>query len=96
MHLYTDCLLTLLEDSELWKGTFGFNNDTNEPVKNGSKKLVEHYHMIAKCLLVDDPDGGWHMDDIIKLGDVVKNWIIWCAQSALLFHLVYLLITTQA
>jgi len=96
MHLYTDHLLTLLEDSELWKGTFGFKKDTNEPVKNGGKKLVEHYCMIVKCLLVDDPDGGWHMDDIIKLGDVVKNQIIWCAQSTLLFHLVYLLITTQA
>jgi len=87
MHLYTDCLFTLLEDSELWKGAFGFKKDTNKPVKNGGKKLVEHYHAIAKLLLVNDPDGGWHMDNIIKLGDAVKNQIIWCVHALFSFIL---------
>ena len=87
MHIYTDHLLTLLEDSELWKGTFGFKKDTNKPVKNGDKKLVEHYHTIANLLLVDDLDCGWHMDDIIKLGDAVKNWIIWCTHALFSFIL---------
>ena len=86
MHIYTDQLLTLLEDSELWKGAFGFKKDTNEPVKNGGK-LVEHYCMIAKLLLVNNLDGGWHMDDIIKLGDAVKNRIIWCAHALFSFIL---------
>jgi len=87
MHVYTDWFLTLLEDSELCKGAFGFKKDTDEPVKNGGKKLVEHYHMIVKLLLVDNLDGGWHMDDIIKLGDAVKNWIIWCSHALFSFIL---------
>jgi len=78
MHSYTNWLLTLLEESELWKGAFGFRKDSSDPVKNGGKKLVEHHQAIATHLLINDPGGSWDKADVIKLGDAVKNRINWC------------------
>jgi hypothetical protein len=54
---------------------FGFDKGDVELVPNGGKKVVEHYHSIARKLFVDDPQSEWMEADIKQLGESVKNRI---------------------
>lgn len=75
MFYLTDGLLGCIEDNTTWKVAFGFDKGDETAVKNGGKKLVEHYQKLAKQLLVDDISGRWDDGDLKKLGDSVKNRI---------------------
>jgi hypothetical protein len=68
-------LLTLIEDSIIYKVTFGFDKGVTdvETTTTTGKKATEHHHNITKKLLVDDPLGKWVDADIKKLSDAIKN-----------------------
>ncbi|KIJ29186.1 hypothetical protein M422DRAFT_54303 [Sphaerobolus stellatus SS14] len=54
-HVYTDKLLTLIEDNPKWKQAFGWSlGDGAGPVKNSGQNLTEHYQAIGKKLLKED------------------------------------------
>jgi len=74
-HALTDNLLTLIEDSAMYKVAFGFNKGDVGSVPTGGKKTVEHYRAIARALFVDSPDNPWTEKDLPQLNNVVKNRI---------------------
>jgi hypothetical protein len=76
MHHLTENLLGLIEENATWKVAFGFNKGEVKSVKNGGKKIVDHYQTLATKLFLADPSGRWDKtSDIKKLGNVVKNRI---------------------
>ena len=77
-HHLTDQLLTLIEDSELWKAVFGFDKGTSgSAVATGKgKNTLKHCADIAVALFIDYVAGvQWTFDDIKVLQGVVKNRI---------------------
>ena len=71
-------LLTLIEDSMIYKVTFGFDKgaiDSDNATANG-KKTTKHHHNIATTLLIQGTSGKWSDGDVKKLGDVIKNHIV--------------------
>ncbi|KAG2030898.1 hypothetical protein BDR03DRAFT_1016680 [Suillus americanus] len=77
-HHLTDQLLTLIEDSDLWKAVFGFDKGTSgSAVATGKgKNTLKHCADIAIALFIDYVAGvQWTFDDIKVLQGVVKNRI---------------------
>ncbi|KIJ32285.1 hypothetical protein M422DRAFT_265963 [Sphaerobolus stellatus SS14] len=78
-HVYTDKLLTLIEDNPKWKQAFGWSlGDGAGPVKNGGQNLTEHYQAIGKKLLKEDGLKRWADEDENKLAETIKNRINSC------------------
>ncbi|KAG1744231.1 hypothetical protein EDB19DRAFT_1906795 [Suillus lakei] len=77
-HHLTDQLLTLIEDSELWKAVFGFDKGTSgSAMATGKgKNTLKHCADIAIALFINYVAGmQWTFDDIKVLQGVVKNRI---------------------
>jgi hypothetical protein len=74
-HYLTLQLLTLIEDSIIYKVVFGFDKRATdaETATTTGKKATEHHCNIVKKLLVNDPSGKWADTDIKKRGDAIKN-----------------------
>lgn len=62
----TDQLLTLIEDNPTWKVALGFDKGDATNVKNGGKKLVDHYDDIVKKLWPGEDDQEKNLRDAIK------------------------------
>ncbi|KIJ34416.1 hypothetical protein M422DRAFT_263559 [Sphaerobolus stellatus SS14] len=75
-HVYTDKLLTLIEDNPKWKQAFGWSlGDGAGLVKNSGQNLTEHYQAIGKKLLKEDGSKRWANEDENKLAETIKNRI---------------------
>jgi hypothetical protein len=77
-HHLTDQLLSLIEESPLWMGVFGFDKGTSgSAVATGKgKNNLKHCADIAVALFIDNMAGApWTFDDIKVLQGVVKNRI---------------------
>jgi hypothetical protein len=72
----TDSLLTLIEDTVVWKGAFGFDNGVEKdttPTGKG-KNIIEHCAGIAKALFTTgEKDSDYMNADLVHLWGVVKN-----------------------
>ncbi|KIJ61907.1 hypothetical protein HYDPIDRAFT_169487 [Hydnomerulius pinastri MD-312] len=78
-HHITDTLLTLIEDSVVWKGAFGFDKGVeNDPTPTGQgKSIIEHCVDIAKVLFAtEEKDSEWAHYDLAHLKGVVKNRVM--------------------
>ena len=71
-------LLTLIEDSVIYKVVFGFDKGAtdSETATTTGKKTTEHHRSITTKLLVQDASGKWSDGDVKKLCDVIKNRIV--------------------
>ena len=71
-------LLTLIEDSMIYKVAFGFDKSAidSENATTTGKKTTKHHRNIATMLLIQDTSGKWSDGDVKKLGDVIKNHIV--------------------
>ncbi|KIK78705.1 hypothetical protein PAXRUDRAFT_16730 [Paxillus rubicundulus Ve08.2h10] len=62
----TDALLTLIEDSVMWKGALGFNRGAiNDPTPTGKGRSLIHHNTNIE----------FSKDDLPALRTVIKNWI---------------------
>ena len=70
-------LLTLIDNSVIYKVAFGFDKGTMdlETATTTGKKTTEHHRSIITKLLIQDALGKWSDGDVKKLGDVIKNCI---------------------
>ncbi|KAF8442020.1 hypothetical protein L210DRAFT_987512 [Boletus edulis BED1] len=78
-HHIMDTLLTLIEDSVIWKGAFGFNKGAEKdttPTGKG-KSIMEHCSGIAKVLFTTSEKDSEYTDaDLVHLRGVVKNRVM--------------------
>ena len=78
-HHFTNTLLTLIEDSVVWKGAFSFDKgvekDTTPTGKD--KSIIEHCTGIAKVLFATSKKDSEYMNaDLVHLRGVVKNRVL--------------------
>jgi hypothetical protein len=74
-HYITSELLTLIEDSAVYKVAFGFHKGDAGVVNSGGKKSKDHHLAIAQRLFIDSAEFEWEADDLPQLSNVVKNRI---------------------
>ncbi|KAF9236935.1 hypothetical protein BU15DRAFT_76423 [Melanogaster broomeanus] len=78
-HHIMDTLLTLVEDSVVWKGAFGFDKGVEKdptPTEKG-RSIIEHCADIAKILFAPgEKDLHFTCDDLPHLRGVVKNRVM--------------------
>ncbi|KAH9990643.1 hypothetical protein BJV74DRAFT_796013 [Russula compacta] len=72
-HHLTSELLTLIEDSTVYKVSFGFHKGDAGTVNSGGKKSKDHHLTIAKKLFIDSADLKWGADDLPQLNFVLLN-----------------------
>ncbi|KAF9235106.1 hypothetical protein BU15DRAFT_78338 [Melanogaster broomeanus] len=78
-HHITDTLLTLIEDSVTWKGTFGFDKGVEkDPTPTGKgKSIIQHCADIATVLFaIGKKNSEWTNNDLAHLRGVVKNRVM--------------------
>lgn len=75
MQHLSDSLLSIIEDSAIYKVALGFNKGDVGAVSSGGKKVIEHYQSIARKLFIDAEDAQWSntKEDLKMLGESVKN-----------------------
>ncbi|KAF8836553.1 hypothetical protein BDN67DRAFT_983860 [Paxillus ammoniavirescens] len=78
-HHITDTLLTLIENSATWKGTFGFDKGVKkDPTPTGKGKcIIQHCADIVKVLFsTGEKNFKWTKDDLVHLRGMVKNRVM--------------------
>ena len=89
--LLKDLLLTIIEDSAMYKVALGFDKEDVGAVSSGGKKLIEYYKSMVHKLFIKIEDSKWsNMKDNVRLLDeFVKNQVTWYACSLPFFILLY-------
>lgn len=74
-HPLTDTLLTIIEDKAMFRVAFGFYKGNTTTAPNNGSKIIDHCRDIAQRLFVDVEGAHYTEDDVVKLGNAVKNRI---------------------
>jgi len=74
-HLLTDELLTIIKDKAMLRVAFSFYKGDTMLAPNNGSKIIDHCRDIAWRLFMDVDDASYMEDDVVKLGNAVKNWI---------------------
>jgi hypothetical protein len=59
----------------MFRVAFGFNKGDTTSVPNNSNKIIDHCHDIAQTLFVHVEDASYTEQDVVKLGNAIKNWV---------------------
>ncbi|KAF6741090.1 hypothetical protein DFP72DRAFT_315644 [Ephemerocybe angulata] len=74
-HIYTDNLLTLIEDTPRYAQAFGFTTkgDSAKNVSSSGQRPSDMYDEIARALFIDPEESTFDEDDLEQLSNAVKN-----------------------
>ncbi|KIJ48822.1 hypothetical protein M422DRAFT_247181 [Sphaerobolus stellatus SS14] len=67
-------LLSVIEASPAMRQSFGYDTGCSTAVNSHGKNKADHYHDLARKVLIEHPSGQWTGDEKVY-GEVIKNCI---------------------